>query len=156
MSLNIISKIIENPENVFKTFALTSLKAGFNFYYHGKLYNNSERIEINIQSETTSNLDDSILFEIIPVKEQFEMNHAGVLDIVINSENYYLIAGSDGNGSAELNYYFSLMYLKLNPLHLIIYYDTCIISLEKIERIELTKGFSTEWTKEIMTFDSET
>lgn len=140
MALNILSKKIENPNEIFKNIALVALKAKLSFSFtEWAIYNN--RIEINIQKCTSRYIEESILIDIIPVEEQIENIH--LLNYVYDNSEWYCITGSS-DFFPEICYYFSLWYLRLNPTHIICIYDK-YLSINDIEKIETNTGFHNNW-----------
>jgi len=70
-------------------------------------------------------------------------NTSGLLPINYNSDDMYMIAGTN-NVPSRLSYDFSLEYLNINPNHLISIYDE-IFTRKDIEEIQKESGFYDEW-----------
>jgi len=143
MGLAILSNKIEKPETVFANVALAALRAKLFLLFTEWAYTDDNRIELNIQKFAGEENKESFLIDIISEDEQMSNNTSGLLPINYNSDDMYMIAGTN-NVPSRLSYDFSLEYLNINPNHLISIYDE-IFTRKDIEEIQKESGFYDEW-----------
>ncbi|GIQ60060.1 hypothetical protein ACHRVW_17115 [Flavobacterium collinsii] len=147
MSLAIISTQFEYQEKTFKNIAFASLKAKLDFSSRENSLLNDGAIEIWIMKRFGNGEDEYHFFSMDIYDENGVTNFMSKIEY--KGKRYYVLAGSD-NTPSFLCYYFSLAYLRLEPLHKIVLYDDCIFGLEEIEMIESGTGFTDDWTKNII------
>lgn len=147
MSLAIISTQFECQEKTFKNVSFASLKAKLDFSSRENSIRNDGAIEIWITKRFGNGEDDYDFFSMDIYDENGVTNFMSKIEY--KGKKYYVLAGTD-NTPSYLCYYFSLAYLRLEPLHKISLYDDCIFGLEEIEMIESRTGFEENWVKNII------
>lgn len=147
MSLAIISTQFECQERTFKNVAFASLNAKLDFSSRENSLRNDGTIEIWITKRFGNGEDNYDFFSMDIHNENWVTNF--ISKIEYKEKTYYVLAGTD-NTPSFICYYFSLSYLRLEPLHKIALYDDCIFGLEEIEKIENQTGFIDDWTKNII------
>ncbi|WP_316633140.1 hypothetical protein [uncultured Flavobacterium sp.] len=147
MSLAIISTQFECQEKTFKNVAFASLNAKLDFSSRENSLRNDGSIEVWITKRFGNGEDDYDFFSMDIYDENWVTNFMSKIEY--KEKRYYVLAGTD-NTPSYLCYYFSLAYLRLEPLHKIVLYDDCIFGLEEIEMIESGTGFTEDWAKNII------
>lgn len=146
MSLAIISTQFECQETTFKNVAFASLNAKLDFSSRENSLLNDGSIEIWITKRFGNEEDDYDFFS-MNIYDQNTVN-SFMSKIEYKEKRYFVLAGTDNTPSC-LCYYFSLAYLRVEPLHKILLYDDCIFGLEEIEMIEKLTGFTEDWAKKL-------
>jgi hypothetical protein len=147
MSLGIISTQFEYQEKTFKNVAFASLNAKLDFSSRENSLQNDGTIEIWITKRFGNGEDDFEFFSMDIHNEERVTNF--ISKVEYNEKSYYVLAGTD-NTPSYICYHFSLVYLRLEPLHKIVLYDDLVFGLEEIEKIENETGFTDDWAKNII------
>lgn len=148
MSLAILSKDLQSQENVFSSIMLAVLKAGlFCGVKETALKSNGKIEDLDIRRYFGNKEDDYEHFLMDIHETDWSINTYSQGIFKKNGQMFYLLAGTD-NTPSHLCYNFSLQYLRLRPDHLISIYDT-IFSLEQIETIEQSSGYTENWLQHL-------
>jgi hypothetical protein len=147
MSLSILSTQFECQEKTYKSVAFASLNANLNFYTLENSLKDDSTIEIWVKRRYGNGEDDYDVFSMDIHNENWATN--SISKVKYQEKLYYTLAGTD-NTPSTICYYFSLAYLKLNPLHKIALYDNCVFGIEEIEKIETRTGYTNDWSRNIL------
>jgi hypothetical protein len=147
MSLIILSRTVVSQEETMKSLLVASFRANLRFtIYENCLDIEYKSIEVYIDKNYGKETVEFMFFNIHSEEWVKKQVTEGLQENRINGESYFSIAGTDNAYSPELMYYFSLEYLRINPLHYISIYDKTIFSFNDFENIEKEGGYYLDWT----------
>lgn len=153
MGLTILSREIVNPEETLTKIVVCSLKMHLSFAMsEGALKKNGAIQSINIIKRFGNGEDDYelLLTDILSIQHSSESKEFGTFG---KSDVFYYPLLATDNAPSKLSYHFSLAYLRLCPNHLISIYDW-IFSLDEIEKIEQSIGWTETWCQNFKKLDN--
>ncbi len=147
MGLAILSPQLEDVTKTLNSVIRTILDANISMSIQENAISTHGRIDLEIRKKYIE--EEYLSMDLIPKDEQDRSNQPGLLEIIYNEVNYYMIAGTADADCEHLIYDFSLSYLRLNPNHIISIYNQFFISLEIINEIETEKKYYNNWLKDL-------
>lgn len=142
MGLSILSKQVEEREDIIGMIAIVAYRIGARYSMDERRHTDIEHKEIDLYIEK-HNGEEIEYFWIGIHPRNFVLEVFDLTDYKIGS--YYGIAGTDNDKYPYLMYLFSREYLRLKPEHVISVNGETFFTLTDMERLANEKGYFENW-----------